>query len=276
MISKELVELIDKYIDGVTNEFRVRWEQWPISIEQPGPSEVTVGLLRRQYGLSLNLATNPNIWNAEIAPIILRCMVEVYITLAWILEDPVTRSGKYIEYGLGQEKLIIKHRNDEAKDQGLSIDDDPLNQESIRWLENQKFSFFVDINLGSWSGIDARKMAEEANCQDFYRYTYPRFSTVVHSTWNHISRIELQTCANPLHGGHKVPRMRPTLEHGGFFELAAKYLDKTFNLVDRKLGLTVKLPSTYRDLLSDIVWKDDNGADEDGDCETSPDESSCP
>ena len=113
-ISPELIKLVEDYIDGVTAEFRARWEKWPVSIEQPGPSEVTVGLLRRQYGLALNLGTNPNIWNAEIAPIILRCMVEVYITLAWILEDPVVRCKKYIDYGLGQEKLIIKHRNDEA------------------------------------------------------------------------------------------------------------------------------------------------------------------
>ena len=91
----------------------------------------------------------------------------------------------------------------------------------------------------------------------------------MHSTWNHISRIELPMCANPLHGGHYVPRMRPAPGHGGFFELAAKYLDKTYSLVDRKLGLHVDVPSTYAAIFSDIVWEKNDATVVDD--ETTPD-----
>jgi hypothetical protein len=247
-------KLVERYIDGLSAEFQSRWDQWPVTIENPGPSEVTIGLLRRQYSLAMHIATAPNLWTPEIAPILLRCMVEVYITLAWILIEPEERSKKFIEYGLGQEKLIIKHRNDEAADQGLDIDDDPINQEAIEWLEGQKYSFLIDVELGSWSGLDARRMAEEADCLDFYRYTYPRFSTVVHSTWNHISRYDLLTCMNPLHGGHHIPRTWPLPISTDFLRLAAKYMDKTFGLVDSKLGLEKDVPSTYCDMfLNDSV-----------------------
>jgi hypothetical protein len=46
-----------------------------------------------------------------MAPIILRAMVDLYITLSWIFKDPLERSKKYIAYGLGQEKLEIAFKD---------------------------------------------------------------------------------------------------------------------------------------------------------------------
>jgi hypothetical protein len=173
-------------------------------------------------------------------------MVEVHLWLAWILEKPAERAMLFIEDGLGKEKLMIKHRLDELNLIGRKADDDPVIQQSMVWVESQKYSFLVDVNLsGSWSGIDTRKMAEEAGQRDFYRFTYPPFSSAVHSTWNHVSRFDLVPCTNPLHAGHRVPRMDFLPPAIDFFELAAKYLAKTFALVDSKLHLSVDVPSTF-------------------------------
>ena len=106
-----LTETVNRYTSGIQQEFDARWEVWPISVTNPAPTEVIIGLLHRQCRLAHNMAWSPSIWNPELAPIILRCMVEVHIWLAWILEDPDDRAKKFILDGLGKEKLIIKHRN---------------------------------------------------------------------------------------------------------------------------------------------------------------------
>ncbi len=251
----QLGKFISEYLEGVRQEFEARWDVWPLALQNPGPSEVSVGLLRRQCSLLVHLAQCPLLWTAEFAPIVLRCMVEVYIWLAWILEDPAPRARKFIDDGLGKEKLIIKHRTDEMEHEGMNPDDDPLCLDSKAWLETQRFSFLVDVNLSaSWSGLDTRKMAEECGCLDFYRFTYPTFSSAVHSTWNFISRFDLVPCRNPLHGFHRMPVMTfspPSIE---FFRLAGKYVAKTFKLVDSKLAIECAVPSTYNRLFP--VYRD--------------------
>lgn len=249
--SAPLVKFVDRYLHGIADEFAARWDVWPIAVDESRHTEVIVGLLRRQYSLAVHLARAPMCWTADFAPIILRCMVEVHLWMAWILEKPEERATLFVEDGIGKEKLMIMHRSDELKALGLSVDDDAFIQESMAWVESQRYSFLVDVNLsGSWSGIDTRKMAEEANCRDFYRFIYPVFSTAVHSTWNHIAKIDLCPCDNPLHAHHRVPRLGFLPASPGFLELVAKYLDKTFRLVDAKLGLMVQTPSTYDALFS--------------------------
>jgi len=241
----EVNKWIREYLDGVKKEFEERCSKWPISIANPAPGEVTIGLFRRQYSLACHIAANPGIWTPDVAPILLRCMVEVYIWLAWILESPDERAKLYIEDGLGKEKLILMHRADELEQQGMNPDDDIMVQNSNDWIEHQKISFLVDVNTGTWSGLDARKMAGECGCRDFYRFTYYMFSTAMHSSWNHVSRFDLQHCASPFHAFHKIPRkdfLPPTSFN---FRLAAKYLDRTFELVDKKLNLDVPPPEVF-------------------------------
>lgn len=218
-------QLVREYVRGAEEEFSARWEVWPIQADSPGPSEVLIGLLHRQHVLAVSMATNPGIWTVDAAPCLLRSMVEVYIWLAWILKDPESRAKMYLEDGLGKEKLVVKHRSDELKEQGISPDDDESLQFSKAWIESHMYSFFIDVNLsGSWSGLDTRKMAEEAGCRDFYRFTYPMFSATVHSTWNHVGKYDMTVCQNPLHGHHRIPNLTPIPISDAFFFLAAKYL----------------------------------------------------
>lgn len=247
--NEELAELVHNYEQGVGNEFNARWEIWPIDASNPGPSEVLIGLLHRQYTLALGIATNPGVWTIDLAPNLLRSMVEVHIWMAWILKDPSSRAKQFIEDGLGKEKLVIKHRTDELNAQGMDSEKDMALEFSKAWIESHMYSFFIDVNLsGSWSGLDTRKMAEEAGCIDFYRFTYPMYSATVHNTWNHIGKYDLTICNNPLHGQHRIPTPMQMQIDPEFFFLAAKYLDKTFKLIDVALHTEIDLPSTFEQL----------------------------
>jgi hypothetical protein len=188
-------------------------------------------------------------------------MVEVYIWLAWILADPVERSSKFIDDGLGKEKLVIKHRTEEIEAMEMNPDEDFTLNASKAWIESHRYSFLIDVNLsGSWSGLDTRKMAEEAGCRDFYRFTYPVFSSTVHSTWNHIGKLDLIPCRNPLHAGHRIPIEESLPLNAGFLFLAAKYLEKTFKLVDGHLKIDIEVESTFERLF--VESNDESGEQE--------------
>ena len=207
--------------------------------------EVIGALLARQVTLATHLARGPNICNWHLGPLVLRTMIDAYITLAWILEEPETRSRLYILYGLGQEKLQIEHLK-----ASKSEDDAPVAQlinARERWVNSQRYTFITDVDVGSWSGINTREMAEQIGELNLYNFAYTPFSACGHNMWNHVGRFNLQACNNPLHKFHGVPA--PT-ELDADFDIvmrAAEYLEKTFRKADEKLGLTCTtvLPLDY-------------------------------
>lgn len=260
---KELQTRVEQYSKALVSEFEAHWERWPVDIYEPGPSEVIIGLLRRQSILALSFANNPGIWTIDVAPLLLRPMVEGYIYLAWILIDPQSRSLKFIEDGLGKEKLVIKHRTDEMIASNLNPDEDNMLNFSKAWIEEHKYAFYIDVNLGSaWSGLDVRQMADEARCGDFYRYTYPFYSASAHSRWNHVGKVDVETCQNPLHGFHRIPsKLRTDFVNPEFCFLAARYLDKMFRLIDKHLGIEGEIPSSL-DILFDQASSDETQSTE--------------
>jgi len=88
------------------------WLEMPKDLFKSQQATVIGALIARQCYLSVKLCRNPDIWEWNIGPLILRSMTDCYITLAWILKDPDLRSKQYIGYGLGQEKLNIEHYTD--------------------------------------------------------------------------------------------------------------------------------------------------------------------
>jgi hypothetical protein len=162
-------------------------------------------------------------------------MADVYITLAWILKDPTERARKFILYGLGQAKLQVEHRKAQAQEKGEDPSDDPMIDALETWASSQRYPFLTEVDVGSWSGLTSREMADQADCLDFYRYVYMPFSASVHSTWHHIGRLNLEPCVSPLHRGHKLPVDPEPELHSYYLYLAAKYLAKTFRLFDTRL-----------------------------------------
>ena len=101
----QLLPILQKYVQEVEKELNTRWESWSIDLSQAEKHEVIGALLARIVTLATELAVSTQIWNEHIAPVLLRTMVDAYITLAWIFNDPLERSRKFLSYGLGQAKL---------------------------------------------------------------------------------------------------------------------------------------------------------------------------
>jgi len=243
--------MIKKYIEMIHEELSVRWQQWDKDLSKSEMYEVIGALLARQVTLATQLAQAPAIWNGHIAPIILRSMVDNYITLAWILKDPEERSQKFISYGLGQEKLQIEHRK--ARLKGKDNKEDPLIQIKEDWLNTQHYSFLTEVNIGSWSGLATRQMAEQADCIDFYNLTYIPFSAATHNMWNHVERYNLTRCPNPLHRFHRIPIDLPIeIADVDYVYRAAKYVDKVFRLFDEFSQIRSRAVSAIKYLVCEL------------------------
>lgn len=63
----------------------------------------------------------------------------------------------------------------------------------------------LQIELGSWSGSDIRKLAASAGLEELYRLVFTPGSGDVHGSWASLSKSNLSFCAQPLHRFHRLP-----------------------------------------------------------------------
>ncbi len=233
---QELEALIVRYRNNIEEDLKERWNNWEKDLSIPEKYEVIGALMSRQITIAMNFMACSSIWNRHIAPIIMRSLVDNYINFAWILEDPVERSRRFIYYGLGQAKLQLEHRKAEMQDR------EPYEQEKETieaiegWINQQRFTFLTEVSFKSWSEISVRQMAEEADCIDLYNYVYQPFSNIAHNMWNHVARYNLVESDNPLHKFFRRPAILKCPSDVHYLELTAKYVDKMFRLFDKKNG----------------------------------------
>lgn len=260
----EAEKTVNRYLEMAYAQYDERIKLWSYSTCDPVPDNVQLGLMSRQYRLGIELARNPTFWSPHLAPLVLRAMAEVHIMLSWIVGDVQERAKMYVLDGLGKEKLILAHRADELKQSGQDVESDLLIRAGSAWIESQRYESMVDVNLGNWTGMDLRKVAKEAGCLDFYRYVYPVFSSATHSSWNHVSRFDMQVCNNPLHGMHYVPSRESVQLSADYLRLAAKYLDKTLVLIADQIDADLETESAYEWLCEACPDEFDAEFDENG------------
>ena len=160
--SKQIEQLVISFIKQARLELEERWKKWTIDISENEIHEVIGALLARQVTLARQMAECPPIWNGHIAPIILRAMADVYISLAWVLKDPLDRSRKFILFALLDSNQNLEHRKAQIGDRDPTAQEKMMIEATETWINSQRFTFLTEVNIGSWSGIPTRQMAEEA------------------------------------------------------------------------------------------------------------------
>jgi len=248
----QIRELICAIEARIRQELRTRCEAFKPDFEAPEIFNVSTALLARQATLAIEMASAPQSWNGHSAPLFLRAMTDVHITLSWILLEARTRARQYIEHGLGQAVLEVAHRK--KKLESADVDSKEMLEKFISaqeaWINCQRWSFLVEVKVGAWSGKTTRQMAEEAGILDFYNYVYTPFSQCAHSTWYHVGRYNSGPSESPLTGQLWMPLIADSSSDVWNLVLAAKYLDKTFNTFDEK-ALKRPASSRIRDWIDD-------------------------
>lgn len=251
-IVRSLIELVERYLARANEEFTQRLKQWPVDPEIEEVQEVLGALLARQVTLTTQLALSVPFWNGHVAPLVLRAMADVYISVAWIVQNSVERSRQFILYGLGQAKLQLEHRKVEMGNRPAAPGEDKFIEIMEAWINEQRFTFLTDVNLGNWSGITTRQMAQESGCIDFYNYVYTPFSSCTHSMWNHIAVYNLRACHNPLHFHHKEGVIHDAPIDPDYVLNAARYLQKTFVSFDEAIGTKLEGESAFDILIQGL------------------------
>lgn len=132
----------------------------------------------------------------------LRTIVECFITLAYMVKrDKPDLWKSHRVFGAGQAKLQFLK---------LAELDGPtyyVNSEALEELANEDmWEEYLSIDLGHWSGADLRTLSLESKTKEDYDRYYGWTSSFAHGHWGSIRDSVYDTCANPLHRLHRIPR----------------------------------------------------------------------
>ncbi len=241
-------DVVNRYCEIVTAGLQERRDRVEVDLYDTAPHEVAGALIARQATLTNQLALSPGIWNGHAAPLFLRAMVDAHISLAWVLKDPAVRAKQFILYGLGQEKLFIEHLKSELDERNGSAEQLASMIEAREgWLNAQRYAFMTEVNVGAWSGLNTREMAEQSGCESLYKYAYLPFSGAAHSMWQHIGVYNVQPCTNPLHKFHKIPAILPTAIDPDYVYRSSKYVTRSYKDFDAAFDLecATELPQDF-------------------------------
>lgn len=239
-----LPEEIRTYLRYVREGLDERWQKLPKDAYDSETTEVVGALMARQVSIARRIARNPDVWDWHVGPILLRALVDTHITLTWILADPVLRSRRFVRFGLGQEKLQIEHLKAAQADQPgdeLAL----MIEAGESWVNSQRYMFLLEVDVGAWSGMSTREMAEEVGLQSLYNFAYVPWSSCTHSMWNHVGKFNLRYEGNPLHRYLRAPfdpDFEPQID---VLINSAKYLELSFDAIDEHFALKCETPAPY-------------------------------
>lgn len=240
----DIEKLITDFEEYLSNSFHELWSKVQIEPNLKDAYSVIGGLLSRQVTLAIQMARSPAIWNGHSAPLFLRAMTDLHISLAWIMLDIEERSKKYILHGLGEEKLLIEHYKaslEETENEEDKADIQQMIEMRSALLNSQKRDYLVAVDLGQWSQLDYRKMSQQSDCEGLYKFAYKPFSHVAHNMWPHISLHNLKRCDNPLHRHHLIPDLIEIPIDIDYLYRACKYVDMAYSLFMEQFEITVKV-----------------------------------
>lgn len=138
----------------------------------------------------------------------LRSIFEAFVTLAYLAErDDPQLWRSYRVYGAGQAKLAL------LKLEVNPIPDDSfVSHETLEGLANEDaWEEFLEINLGHWDSTTLRDLSIKAHEKEAYDRYFIWPSSFVHAHWGAIRDSVLETCFNPLHRLHRIPRQSARL-----------------------------------------------------------------
>jgi hypothetical protein len=160
----------------------------------------------------------------------IRTLTEAYVTLAYLVAvDQPTVWAKFRSYGSGQAKLAFLKLYD------LDHEDLPayVTREELERLANEDmWQEFAEVELGSWSGLDLRKMSEAAGIKDIYDKYYGWPSGYVHAQWGAVRDTVFDLCLNPLNRFHRIPAS-PRCEMESVAPDAAKLVNMMLDLLGK-------------------------------------------
>ena len=197
-------------VDELGQGLRGLQQQASIDTHETTADEVKLGLASRQFRLLRRLVADPSLWTNEMAPHLLRSMIDLRIIVAWLInQNDSELYERFKTYGQGKRKLFKLKLEDLMESEDIFFDEDDhalldhlrqqVSQDTIEELQT------IDVG-GSFSGKNIREMAAETELGDLYSLNYQPLSTEAHGEWGSLIDFDLRHCGNPLHKYHRLGR----------------------------------------------------------------------
>jgi len=205
-INKEKYEILlnrlEKNVEITKNYLSLLHQKIRPDLYDPTRDEVLCGLFARLTRLHNLLTENPHLWSKDVGSIMLRCLADTAITFSYlVLSASPDEFNKFVEYGEGQQKLLMLHLQDNyPEDTSL----EGLTSEELAERMGV-YPEMLDIELGHWTKKDARRLASEAGMEKLYRLVYSPTSGELHGSWLSLKDSNLTICEEPLHRYHRIP-----------------------------------------------------------------------
>jgi hypothetical protein len=173
-----------------------------VDLYDPSKDEILFGLFARLTRLLCLFLDDPYLWARDVSGIFLRCLTDTSILFVYLIKKGTDKDFKdFIQYGEGQQKLLMLHLQDSYPDEkspeGLSTEEIG---EGLGFMPE-----LIDVELGNWAKKDTRKLAKEAGMERQYRLVYSPTSSDLHGTWMSLKNSNLVYCNEPLHRFHRLP-----------------------------------------------------------------------
>lgn len=188
-------------IFGLRQKLEQHWMDTHSTTEIDAKHDGTFGIAFYTLTILSEIASS-NIRTGILARLGLRTILEAHINLRYLaLKDDKELWHKWRTYGAGQAKLNAL-KFDELVDSPSFI-----NPEILELIAGEDlWEEFINIELGSWSGADLRKLSTSVKLKSLYDQYYSWSSTYTHGTWGAIREVCFNTCGNPLHRLHRYPK----------------------------------------------------------------------
>ena len=184
-VSTNEKELLESILDHNKNIVKNFLSEFPSLLKcdlyDPSRDEVMFGLFSRLTRLYYSMLDDPTLWARDLSGIFLRCLADTAITFSYLAVAGREQDfQKFVQYGEGQAKLLMLHLQDNYPDQysfeGHTAAD--ISEDLGRFTPE-----IINVELGNWSGMDARKLAKKAGMERLYRLVYSPASSDVHGSW---------------------------------------------------------------------------------------------
>lgn len=183
-----------------------RFQRVALDLYAPDRDEILNGFLSRQFRLFQAVALDPHLWSVDLSDMVIRAMADTLITLKWLAKrnDPALFE-KFKRHSLGKEKLLKLHI-ERLLDAGGADPSLEARREALSdTLGDEVWEELLPIRLGSWTGMDTRRIATEVGLSELYNLVFAPLSTVLHGEWSALRSYNLRRCVNPLHRLHRIP-----------------------------------------------------------------------
>ena len=184
----------------------------------------------------LEEAETHNLYNAISGRSIVRCMIEDYIMMKYLVDiekDKPSVWEDFETYGIGQYKLVLtRHRENNApRDSHV----DPTILEAI--VNEYHYEEFQDMDTRYFDSKNIREKANQVGEKELYGLYYDYDSAYEHGLWGAIRESALLKCDNPAHQYHCIPNVDEDVVLKSVFPDCVFVLNKTICFLQTIYGI---------------------------------------